>query len=121
MDTLKQYKAFGKFVEWMYDKGIGKLEEANTSTITFLDCFDNCRKISHRELLSLLVEFCDSEGCWITIDADLVCDDSEEPKFSYWITALNKYDAEDAYEDSYATRTEATKAAIIKCFELMEQ
>ncbi|KAF0148759.1 MAG: hypothetical protein FD143_2841 [Ignavibacteria bacterium] len=92
IEQLSKMKAWGKFLEWTYTNKYH---------------FNN-----ERELLSLLVEFCDSKNYFI--------------EYSHtgtnWLTYIYKQETETTFNlDTKATRTEATKAAIIKCFELMEK
>lgn len=107
IDTLKQYKAFGKFVEW--------IREEEIITVETLDCNFLEWHYSDRELLSLLVEFCDSRGYYISTHPLSIIFSVSETKYS----TITRWEGEITF--NFDTRTEATKQAIKKCFELMEK
>ena len=120
LDTLKQHeKTFQKFVEWMKKNNLDYLRE----NIAFVkqDVYGANYLIHDRELLSLLVEFCDSEGYYIQPNCF--------PQFKAWnvsimsgnINVCQILRAESGRFQDYDSRTEATQAAIKKCFELMEE
>ena len=118
IDQLKQHeKTFAKFVEWMGNQQIGNdsvglwVNEFYTKTPIGFH-----RKVSDRELLSLLVEFCDSEGYYMTITLNMFF------MFDYRMTTIPELHLPYFISEyDYNTRTEATKAAIVKVFELMEK
>ena len=117
-EELKQYKAFGKFVEWMGNQQIGNdsvglwVNEFYTKTPIGFH-----RKVSDRELLSLLVEFCDSERMCIEISTHLT---GGECLFSDSVWNVKEITKSLVNDSFISTRTEATKQAIVKIFELME-
>lgn len=104
IEQLSRMKAWAEFVEWMRNKGY-KYDQYFWFTYN--------QHASYRELLSLLVEFCDSKEWRIGIGYD-------EDHNSFTFSIKYKKELKDIGED-FNSRTEATKQAIIKCFELMEK
>lgn len=110
LDTLKHYKVFAKFVEWM-------LPNHRMRNNKFFN-FNERRDIPDRELISLLVEFCDSEGYYIEISTHLT---GGECLFSYSIWNVKQLTKSIVNDSFISTRTEATKEAILRVFQLMEK
>ena len=115
INQLSKTKAWAEFVEWWQRRGYGWWIDDNG---TFYS--DTNRTASNLELLSLLVDFCDSEGYYIQPNCF--------PQFKAWnvsimsgnINVCQILRAESGRFQDYDSRTEATQAAIKKCFELME-
>ena len=107
IDQLKQQpKTFTKFVEWME-------KERNFIFLTSLQFEGFIPFIPDRELISLLVEFCDSEGYVILLGFG-----------SKWFWEIQDNNNAEEYTNRYETynsRTEATKAGIKESFKLMEK
>ena len=116
LDTLKQHeKTFQKFVEWIKTKN----GEFSINQFNKLLDSEGCEADEYQQL-GLLVEFCDSEGYYIQPNCF--------PQFKAWnvsimsgnINVCQILRAESGRFQDYDSRTEATQAAIKKCFELME-
>ena len=125
IDQLKQHeKTFAKFVEWMKNQK-KYLDDKNRfywryecgKASTLYELVYHSIYLTNRELLSLLVEFCDSEGMCIEISTHLT---GGECLFSYSVWNVKEITKSLVNDSFISTRTEATKQAIVKIFELME-
>ena len=112
INQLSKTKAWAEFVEWWQRRGYGWWIDDNG---TFYS--DTNRTASNLELLSLLVEFCDSKEYYI----DIMHDDyyAEVDGSAKFHVSVKDEHCSDWGEPFYSTRTEATQQAVVKCFELM--
>ena len=124
IDQLKQYpKTFQKFVEWMKNQK-KYLDDKNRfywryecgKASTLYELVYHSIYLTNRELLSLLVEFCDSEGYYTSIRYFPLSN-----TFDSVVNDLHIIEKLEIYHTLRVnSRTEATENAIKKCFELME-
>lgn len=116
IDQLKQYKAFGKFVEWMKEHGY-YFHKIHQKFFEARSDYDFTQP-SNRELLSLLIEFCDSEKHMITIRVYYENDNFTGFYFDIDKVFTTEYTVHSTH--GFTTRAEATQAGVKKIFELME-
>lgn len=131
INQLNHTKTWGEFVEWVNRSDSYRFYSDGTIRNIISDA-----PVNERELLSLLVEFCDSKGYYIELEFNSPDPDSDETKteidkgFEYKISHQDKdgYWDKDIYWKGvtnkgieFFTRTEATEAGIKRALELLEE
>lgn len=116
IEQLSKTKVWAEFVEFVtkhepvdFNNELNKFVLRTSSGVDF--------DLSDRELLSLLVEFCDSKGYHIGINYD------EEYfvviAWGYPVFILRENDEPQSKIKYFSTRPEATQQAVVKCFQLI--
>ena len=115
IDKLKVFeKPFQEFVEWMKSEHNYFHRLHNDSRFCNVDDYI-ITFVPDRELRSLLIEFLDSKGIYLTSGRyynSWMWSIHKEKDYQFWETA---------YEEDYNSRTEATEAGIIRAFEIYNQ
>lgn len=115
IEQLSKTKVWNEFVEWATAKKYQQYCLVDKENWNYTSIEMSRNEFSDRELLSLLVEFCDSKGYYMTITLNMFF------VFDYRLMTIPELHLPYFISEyDYSTRTEATQAAIVKCFELMD-